>query len=313
MRTGSNHIAIQTLLDRDDILTVSDFVTACPDLPASTVYSKIRALTLSGKLSPVGKGQYLSIHKPVFQPEISPWMQEINDILLRKCEGTSHCIAQRKGNLFIYASKEDLPAIHRALDGEHRRVIYEKDWKRFPAELEGFIILDKLISESPVLEEAGMRVPSLEKELVDRICDDRTAKDLLSIQKLMEVYPVNMNRLNRFAARRGAVKQVSGILQGLDQGRFTMINQVQRYLSHIPVIRAWVFGSYARGEETADSDLDLLVDYDKTKKLSLLDVVRYKLDLEKAIGKEVDLIENGSLKPFAVPSAEREKYLVYER
>ena len=195
----------------------------------------------------------------------------------------------------------------------HRRVINEKDWKRFPAELEGFIILDKLISESPVLEEAGMVVPSLEKELVDRICDDRTAPDLLSIQKMMEVYPVNMNRLNRFASRRGAVKQVSGILQGLDQGRITMINQVQRYLSHIPVIKAWVFGSYARGEETADSDLDLLVDYDKTKKLSLLDVVRFKLDLEKAIGREVDLIENGSLKPFAAPSAERDKYLVYER
>ena len=313
MRTGSNHIAIQTLLDRDDILTVSDFVSACPGLPASTVYSKIRALTQSGKLSPVGKGQYLSIHKPVFQPEISPWMQEINDILLRKCEGTSHCIAQRKGNLFIYASKEELPAIHRALDEEHRRVINEKDWKRFPAELEGFIILDKLISESPVLEEAGMVVPSLEKELVDRICDDRTAPDLLSIQKMMEVYPVNMNRLNRFASRRGAAKQVSGILQGLNQGRFAMINQVQRYLAHIPVTKAWVFGSYARGEETADSDLDLLVDYDKTKKLSLLDVVRFKLDLEKAIGREVDLIENGSLKPFAVPSAEREKYLVYER
>ena len=77
--------------------------------------------------------------------------------------------------------------------------------------------------------------------------------------------------------------------------------------------RAWVFGSFARGEETPDSDLDLLVDYDWSSSLSLLDIVRFKLDLEKRLGREVDLVENGYLKPFAQPSAEREKYLVYEK
>ena len=74
-----------------------------------------------------------------------------------------------------------------------------------------------------------------------------------------------------------------------------------------------IFGSYAEGRATPQSDLDLLVDYDKTAKLSLLDAVRFKLDLERIIGREVDMIENGSLKPFAVPSAEHDKYLIYER
>lgn len=37
------------------------------------------------------------------------------------------------------------------------------------------------------------------------------------------------------------------------------------------------------------------------------------LDLEAAIGREVDLVEYRSLKPFAVQSAERDKYLIYER
>ena len=148
---------------------------------------------------------------------------------------------------------------------------------------------------------------------MDRICDRRRKPDFLAIQKLMEVYPVNKNRLNRFAARRGVDKQVSAVLDGLDRNRIRMIDRVQRKLASLPVTKAWVFGSFARGEETPESDLDLLVDYDKTAGISLLDVVRYKLDLENAIGRDVDLIENGSLKPFAVPSAEREKYLVYER
>ena len=313
MRTGSHHTAIQSLLKCEEVLTVADFMAACPDLPAPTVSSKIRALVQNGKLSPVGKGQYLSVHKPVYQPAISPWMREINDVLMRKCEGASYCLTQRKGNLFLYASKSDIPAVRAALEGEGAKVILDKDWKRFPAELDGFIILDKLVSESPVLQDGEMPVPSLEKELVDRICDRRDAPDLFSIQKIMEVYPVNLNRLNRFAARRGVSERVSGILQDLDQDRLTMMNQVQRYLAQIPVTKAWVFGSFARGEETAQSDLDLLVDYDDTKKLSLLDVVRYKLDLEKLIGRDVDLVQNGCLKPFAIPSVERDKYLVYER
>ena len=313
MRTASHHTAVQALLEREDILTAEDFFSACPGLPSPTVYSKIRSLVQSGRLSAVGKGQYLSVHKPVYHPDISPWMREINTLLIEKCEGMGFCITQREGNLFIYASKGDIPLIIQELQKEHRQVVLAKDWRRLPAGLEGFIVLDRLITESPVLQESGVNVPSLEKELVDRICDSREAPDLFSIQKIMEVYPVNLNRLNRFAARRGAEEQIAGILQGLNQGRLTMMNQVQRYLAGIPVVKAWVFGSFARGEETAQSDLDLLVDYDKAAKLSLLDAVRFKLDLERIIGREVDMIENGSLKPFAVPSAEHDKYLIYER
>ena len=88
---------------------------------------------------------------------------------------------------------------------------------------------------------------------------------------------------------------------------------MQKYLSTIPVERAWVFGSFARGEETTESDLDLMVDYQKGSGLSLLDVVRFKSSLEKLTGREVDLVENGFLKPFAIPSAERDRYIIYER
>ena len=56
-----------------------------------------------------------------------------------------------------------------------------------------------------------------------------------------------------------------------------------------------------------------MVDYAKDVTLSLLDIVRFKLNLESLIGREVDLVQNGFLKPFAVPSAERDKYLIYER
>lgn len=313
MKAESTHIALQDLMSRKETLTVSDFMSLFPDDPAPTVYSRIRSLTESGKIIPIGKGLYTSTHKPPYRPVISPWMKEIHKMLVGGCEGISHCITERDGNLFIYAAKEDIPSIRAGLMHWDGKVITESQLKHFPGELEGFIVLAKLVSDSPILLEEGITVPSIEKDLVDRICDRRRKPDFLAIQKLMEVYPVNKNRLNRFAARRGVDKQVSAVLDGLDRNRIRMIDRVQRKLASLPVTKAWVFGSFARGEETPESDLDLLVDYDKTAGISLLDVVRYKLDLENAIGRDVDLIENGSLKPFAVPSAEREKYLVYER
>ena len=60
------------------------------------------------------------------------------------------------------------------------------------------------------------------------------------------------------------------------------------------VERAAVFGSYARGEETEDSDVDLLVRIDDD--LSLLDVSRLKIELEDVLGKEVDIVEEGVVK-----------------
>jgi predicted nucleotidyltransferase len=49
-----------------------------------------------------------------------------------------------------------------------------------------------------------------------------------------------------------------------------------------------VFGSVARGEARADSDIDLLVDVESGR--SLLDVVGLWLDLEELLGRKVDLL-----------------------
>ncbi|MCM1337560.1 MAG: nucleotidyltransferase domain-containing protein [Candidatus Amulumruptor caecigallinarius] len=91
------------------------------------------------------------------------------------------------------------------------------------------------------------------------------------------------------------------------------IKLIADYFSGKPVLRAWLFGSYSRGEETADSDIDILVDYDKTTRLSLLTICGMMTDLEDLLGKKVDLVENGRLKDFAVRSANNDKILIYER
>ncbi len=80
-----------------------------------------------------------------------------------------------------------------------------------------------------------------------------------------------------------------------------------------PIEKAWIFGSYARGEEDAESDVDFLVRYKENDGLSLLGIAHIWNELSDLLGKEVDLVEDGYLLPFAVDSANRDKILIYER
>jgi len=61
------------------------------------------------------------------------------------------------------------------------------------------------------------------------------------------------------------------------------------------VKKAGIFGSYARGEQSEESDVDILIEIEG---ISLLDFVGIKLDLEEAVGKKVDLVEYRAIKPL---------------
>jgi len=58
-----------------------------------------------------------------------------------------------------------------------------------------------------------------------------------------------------------------------------------------------IFGSYIRGEEKKESDLDILVDFEESADLSLLGFVRLENRLSDELGVKVDLVEKGTLKP----------------
>lgn len=92
-----------------------------------------------------------------------------------------------------------------------------------------------------------------------------------------------------------------------------MQKTIADYFSKQPVLKAWLFGSYSRGEEKAGSDVDILVEYDRTQRIGLLKIAGMKLDLEDLLEHDVDLVENGQLRPWVVDSVNRDKILIYER
>ena len=88
---------------------------------------------------------------------------------------------------------------------------------------------------------------------------------------------------------------------------------IREYFETQPVLKAWLFGSYARGEQKTTSDIDLLIEFDDKEKISLLTYAGIKVGLEELLKKEVDLVENGTLYPGIVPFVEADKILIYER
>jgi predicted nucleotidyltransferase len=77
------------------------------------------------------------------------------------------------------------------------------------------------------------------------------------------------------------------------------------------VVRLGVFGSVARGDNSADSDLDIVVDFDEATSVSLLDLVRLENRLSDLLGVHVDLVQSKSLKTRVRRNVEREAVLAF--
>lgn len=58
-----------------------------------------------------------------------------------------------------------------------------------------------------------------------------------------------------------------------------------------------IFGSYVRGEQRIDSDLDILIELERPARISLIDLVELELHLSELLGVKVDLAIKKNLKP----------------
>jgi len=88
------------------------------------------------------------------------------------------------------------------------------------------------------------------------------------------------------------------------------LEEIKRYFSTRPVLKAYLFGSYVRGEADSESDIDILVDLDYSQRIGL-QFIQMKLDLEKLLNQKVDLVSSNGLSKYIKPTIENEKQLIY--
>ena len=72
------------------------------------------------------------------------------------------------------------------------------------------------------------------------------------------------------------------------------------------VVRLSLFGSTVRGERHSESDIDLVAAFDKTRQISLLDVIHIENQIADLLGEEVDLLVEGTLQPHVKENVARE-------
>ncbi len=75
----------------------------------------------------------------------------------------------------------------------------------------------------------------------------------------------------------------------------TLRRQVETPMRQRGVVRAGVFGSVARGDDKAGSDVDFLVEFERGR--SLLDLAGLRAELSETLGREVDIVTRNSLHP----------------
>ncbi len=87
---------------------------------------------------------------------------------------------------------------------------------------------------------------------------------------------------------------------------------LKEYFQTRPVLKAYLFGSFAKGIADAESDVDILVDLDYSQRIGL-GFIQMKIDLEKLLRRNVDLVSSNGLSIHLKPLIDREKKLIYAR
>jgi predicted nucleotidyltransferase len=88
--------------------------------------------------------------------------------------------------------------------------------------------------------------------------------------------------------------------------------QAKQVLDKAPILKAYLFGSVARGENKPGSDLDILIEIDPARPIGLIEFIKLQLKLEEVLKSKVDLVSSDGISPYLAPFVNMDKILIYE-
>jgi len=150
------------------------------------------------------------------------------------------------------------------------------------------------------------------------------------IIKLAELYKVDLDKLlviflsekvlynlegEKFAAEALKVAEKSIQYGKSAKPELTLIKQKSGSVLEKDkrIERAWIFGSYARQDQNAGSDLDIMIKIKEGEKYSLFDFAEIQYQLEDVLGVQVDIVEEDALSHLVQETVIAERMLIYER
>ncbi len=199
----------------------------------NTISWHLTQLLQSGKLQRVSRGKYAVADKRQFQIISTVEQRKLNEDLKQKWPYAHFCIyngsvisslqqhLSANNITYIETEREAITAVFNYLRdrGEvaylrpSRNLIYNYIDLSQPA-----IFVKPLVTESPVQDNDGILVPTLEKLLVDSQKDKdffylQEAEGLYIFRNALSLYTINESRLLRYAERRGIKDEIKAIIQ----------------------------------------------------------------------------------------------------
>ena len=90
-------------------------------------------------------------------------------------------------------------------------------------------------------------------------------------------------------------------------------DEIREYCKRQPIKKLSLFGSALRNELTAESDVDLLVEYLPDARIGLFDMGGHLMDLSEIIGRRVDLCTPNGLSQYIRDEIVESARLIYAR
>mgnify|MGYP001615675569 CR=1 FL=1 len=96
--------------------------------------------------------------------------------------------------------------------------------------------------------------------------------------------------------------------------RAAIIKKIKGYFTKDGRIsKAWLFGSFARGEDDYKSDIDLMIEVPAEATFSLFDLAEIQYQLENLVPLKVDVVMNAAVRPHVMERIKSDLKVIYER
>jgi len=139
------------------------------------------------------------------------------------------------------------------------------------------------------VKEDEMLVTWLSDKLVHELADEGLALEALQMAEEKILYALKPNPV-----KNNIIPTIQKVLE--KDGR---------------VSSAWLYGSFARGEEKLNSDVDIIVELNNKRNYSMFDLLDLSFMIEQKIKRKVDLVEKGQLKNFATQASAQDLIKIY--
>jgi len=151
------------------------------------------------------------------------------------------------------------------------------------------------LAEYYKLDPQKLLVSWLADKIIYEAGEDDTALQAIKMAEEVVIYKT-WSRQNNREGRRALRRKIARCLQK----------------SSPAVSKAWLFGSFARGDDSPQSDIDLLIDVFPDSQFTLLDIAGIQYDLQLEIDRKVDVVMLNGIRPEVKERIKKDMELIYE-